>query len=83
MGNTRQGKGKRLFVDSSIFDMKNIGPVSIVNFDDRPTASKAIRDSYFSELTTFLDAESNPHYDYIVNDKRFWESSKGWKRVFP
>jgi len=75
--------GKRLFVDSSIFDLKNIGPVSIVNFDDRPTAGKAIRNSYFSELTTFLDAESNPHYDYNVNDKRFWESSKGWKRVFP
>ena len=49
--------GKRLFADSSIFDLKNIGPVSIINFDDRATASKAIRESYYSELTTFLDAE--------------------------
>ncbi len=75
--------GKRLFADSSIFDLKNIGPVSIINFDDRTTAGKAIRESYFSELTTFLDAEGNPNYDYNINDKRFWGSSKGWKRVFP
>ena len=75
--------GKRLFADSSIFDLKNIGPVSIINFDDRATTSKAIRESYYSELTTFLDAEGKPNYDYNVNDKRFWESPKGWKRVLP
>lgn len=75
--------GKRLIADSSIFDLKNIGPVSIINFDDRATTSKAIRESYYSELTTFLDAEGIPNYDYNVNDKRFWESEKGWKRVFP
>ena len=75
--------GKRLIADSSIFDLKNIGPVSIINFDDRVTTSEAIRESYYSELTTFLDAEGIPRYDYNVNDKRFWESSKGWKRVFP
>lgn len=75
--------GKRLVVDSSIFDLKNIGPVSIINFDDKPTTSKAIRESYFSELTTFLDANGISHYEYNVNDKRFWESSKGWERVFP
>jgi hypothetical protein len=74
--------GKRLFADSSIFDLKNIGPVSIINFDDRVTTSEAIRESYYSELTTFLDAEGVPRYDYNVNDKRFWESSKGWTRVF-
>lgn len=75
--------GKRLFADSNIFDLENIGPVSIVNFDDRPTTSKAIRESYFSELTTFLDSDGTPSFDYNVDDKRFWESSKGWKRVFP
>lgn len=75
--------GKRLFADSSIFDLKNIGPVSIINFDNRPTTSKAIRESYFSELTTFLDSESSPRFDYNVDDKRFWTSLKGWKRVFP
>lgn len=75
--------GKRLFIDSSIFELKTIGPVSIANFEDKATASQAIRESYYSELTTFLDSEGNPNYEYNVNDKRFWESSKGWKRVFP
>jgi hypothetical protein len=75
--------GKRLVADSSIFDLKNIGPVSIINFDNRAATSKAIRESYYSELTTFLDTEGIPNYDYNVNDKRFWESPKGWKRVFP
>jgi len=75
--------GKRLFANSSLFDWKNIGPVSIINFDDKITTSRAIRESYYSELTTFLDANGNPNYDYNVNDKRFWESPKGWKRVFP
>jgi len=75
--------GKRLFNDSSIFDLKNIGPASIINFYDKATTSKAIREIYYSELTTFLDAEGNTHYHYNVNDKRFWTSSKGWLRVFP
>ena len=75
--------GKRLFADSSVFELNNIGPVSIINFDDKNTTSKAIRESYFSELTTFLDADGVPHYDYNINDKRFWSSLKGWKRVFP
>lgn len=75
--------GKRLFVDSSIFDLKNIGPISIINFYDKASASKAIRESYYSELTTFLDLDNIPFYDYNVNDRRFWTSSKGWKRVFP
>ena len=75
--------GKRIIAGSSIFDLKNIGPVSIINFDDKPTTSKAIRESYFSELITFLDANGVSRYEYNVNDKRFWESPKGWKRVFP
>ncbi len=75
--------GKRIIADSSIFDLKNIGPISIINFDDKPTTSKAIRESYFSELTTFLEANGVSRYEYNVNDKRFWESPKGWKRVFP
>ena len=75
--------GKRLIADSSIFDLRNIGPVSIINFDDMTTTSKAIRESYYSELTTFLDADGIPNYDYNVNDQRFWGSVKGWKRVFP
>jgi hypothetical protein len=75
--------GKRIFADSSHFELKNIGPVSIINFDDRTTTSKAIRKSYYSELTTFLDGDGIPNYEYNVNDKRFWESLKGWKRVFP
>jgi hypothetical protein len=74
--------GKRLFGDSSLFDLKNIGPVSIINFDDKASAGEAIRESYYSELTTFLNSDRTPLYDYNVNDKRFWESSKGWKRVF-
>ena len=75
--------GKRLFTGSSIFELKNIGPMSLANFEDKTTASQAVRESYYSELTTFLDSEGNPNYEYNVNDKRFWESPKGWKRVFP
>ena len=75
--------GKRLYPDSSLFELKNIGPASIINFDSKAKTSEAIRDIYFSQLTTFLDAESKPHWDYNVNDKRFWTSSKGWDRVFP
>jgi hypothetical protein len=75
--------GKRKHPDSSSFILYTIGPVSIVNFNDKVTARRAIRNSYFSELTTFLDAEGKPHYDYNVNDKRFWTSAKGWNRVFP
>jgi hypothetical protein len=75
--------GKREYPNSSYFALKNIGPVSIINFDDKATANKAIRESYFSELTTFLDAEAKPHYDFNVNDKRFWTSAKGWSRAFP
>src|SRR5258706_13075320 len=75
--------GKRLLNDSSIFELKDIGPVSIINFEDKASTSQAIRESYYSELTTFLDSAGNPHYDYNINDKRFWESLKGWKRVFP
>ena len=75
--------GKRLFADSSIFDIKTIGPVSIINFDDKAGTSDAIRETYYSELTTFLDSDGSPRFDYNVNDKRFWNSLKGWKRAFP
>lgn len=75
--------GKRLYPDSCIFELKNIGPSSIINFDDKARAGEAIRDIYYSQLTTFLDADSKPHWNYNVNDTRFWSSSKGWKRVFP
>jgi hypothetical protein len=75
--------GKRIKSDSSLFELKNIGPVSMINFDDRNSISNAIRESYFLELTTYLDAKKTPFYQYNLNDKRFWESSTGWERVFP
>jgi hypothetical protein len=75
--------GKRLIGNPAIFDLEAIGPISIINFEDKAMASKAIREGYFSKLTTSLDANGSPHYDYNVDDKRFWESPKGWKRVFP
>jgi hypothetical protein len=75
--------GKRLHTDLSKFELQNIGPASIINFHDKKTTSQAIREIYYSELTTYLDGESKPLYDYNVNDKRFWTSAKGWKRVFP
>jgi hypothetical protein len=74
--------GKRLQNDSNRFQVANIGPAHIINFDDKESASQAIRDIYCSQLTTFLDVDGTPHYNFNVNDKRFWTSLKGWQRVF-
>jgi hypothetical protein len=74
--------GKRMQVDSSIFELKQLGPFSIVNFDDIQEIRQAIRDSYYLELATVLDEKSQPVFNYNIDDKRFWDSPTGWKRMF-
>lgn len=74
--------GKRTQVDSSIFKLKQLGPFSVVNFDDTQEIRQAIRDNYFLELATVLDEKSQPVFKYNINDKRFWNSPTGWKRMF-
>lgn len=74
--------GKRMYVDSSIFELKQLGPFSLVNFLDSQEIKQAIKDYYFLELATVLDAKKEPVFKYNINDKRFWESSTGWKRMF-
>lgn len=74
--------GKRMHIDSSIFELKQLGPFSLVNFYDTQEIKQAIRDYYFLELATVLDANKQPVFKYNIDDKRFWESTTGWKRMF-
>ncbi len=74
--------GKRMQVDSSIFELKQLGPFSVVNFDDIQDVKRAIRDNYFLELATVLDEKNQPVFNYNIDDKRFWDNSTGWKRMF-
>ena len=55
---------------------------SEINFDDSITVVKALKEDFFLELATVLDEKSQPVFKYNLDDKRFWESSTGWKRVF-
>lgn len=74
--------GKRINLNSDIFELKQLGPFSLVNFDDTKEIRQAIRDYYFLELATVLDEKKEPVFKYNLNDKRFWESPTGWKRTF-
>ena len=74
--------GKRQYTDSSLFELKRLGPFSLANFDDTREIRQAIRDDYFLELATVLDEKGEPVFKYNLNDKRFWESPTGWRRMF-
>ena len=74
--------GKRKYLDSSIFELKCLCRFSEINFDDKETAVKALKEDFFFELATVLDENSQPVFKYNLNDKRFWDSPKGWKRIF-
>lgn len=74
--------GKRKYVDSSVFELKPLGPFSLINFDNKQTILKAIREYYFLELAAVLDENSQPVFKYNLNDKRFWDSPTGWRRMF-
>ena len=74
--------GKRTQVDSSIFELKQLGPFSLANFHFTEEIKQAIRHYYFLELATLLDENSRPVFNYNIDDKRFWNSSTGWKRMF-
>ena len=74
--------GKRIQVDSTIFELKQLGPFSMVNFDDKQEIRKAIRYSYFLELATVLDEKSQSVFNYNIDDRRFWDSPTGRKRMF-
>lgn len=74
--------GKRTQVDSSIFELKQLGPFSLGNFHSTQEIRQAIRHYYFLELATVLDEKSQPVFNYNIDDKRFWDSPTGWKRMF-
>jgi hypothetical protein len=74
--------GKRILQDSSRFELKDTGPFYLNNFGEKEVIKKAIREYYFLELATKLDEKGQPSFKYNLDDKRFWESSTGWKRVF-
>ena len=74
--------GKRTYSDSSAFELKQLGPFSLINFDDTKEIKQAIRDYYFLELSTVLDANNQPVFKYNIDDKRFWDSPTGWGRMF-
>jgi hypothetical protein len=74
--------GKREYADSSMFELKPLGPFSLINFDDKQTILTAISEYYFFELATVLDENNQPVFKYNLNDKRFWDSPTGWRRTF-
>lgn len=74
--------GKRKFIDSSSFELKQLGPFSLANFDSDVIIKQAIRNYFFLELATLLDEKNQPVFKYNLNDKRFWDSATGWRRMF-
>lgn len=74
--------GKRKYADSCLFELKSLGPFSLVNFDNKIEIRQALRDYYFFELATVLNEKRESVFKYNLDDKRFWESSTGWKRMF-
>ncbi|MBZ5856416.1 hypothetical protein [Flavihumibacter profundi] len=74
--------GKRIEADSSIFELKCLCRFSEINFDDKETIVKALKEDFFLELATVLDEKKEPVFKYNLNDKRFWESPTGWRRMF-
>lgn len=74
--------GKRMRVDSTVFELKQLGPFSLGNFHLIEEIRQAIRHYYFLELATVLDEKSHPVFNYNIDDKRFWNSPTGWKRMF-
>ncbi len=75
--------GKRKMSDSNRFETERIGPVSIINFEDAVYTKQAIRESYCARLISSLDENGVSHWEFNINDTRFWDSDRGWKRVFP
>jgi hypothetical protein len=43
---------------------------------------KAQKEDFFLELATVLDEKKEPVFKYNLNDKRFWDSPTGWRRMF-
>jgi len=74
--------GKRTQTEKSVFELKELGPFSLINFEDQATIEKAMGEYFFLELATVLDENSQPVFRYNLNDKRFWQSPTGWRRMF-
>ncbi len=74
--------GERKYSDSNIFELNPLGPFSLINFEDKQTILKAMYEYFFLELATVLDENNQPVFKYNLNDKRFWDSATGWRRMF-
>jgi hypothetical protein len=74
--------GKRVDAGSSNFELKCLCRFSEINFDDKETVIKALKEDFFIELATVLDENNQPVFKYNLNDKRFWDSPTGWRRMF-
>jgi len=74
--------GRRINENSNTFELKCLCRFSEINFYDHETIVKALKEDFFLELATVLDEKNLPVFKYNLNDKRFWESPTGWKRVF-
>lgn len=74
--------GRRKQHDSSIFELKCLCKFSEINFYDRLSVVAALKNDFFLAMSTVLDENKNPVFKYNINDKRFWTSSTGWKRMF-
>lgn len=74
--------GKRNNVDSRLFELKCLCRFSEINFDDKETAVEGLKEDFFIALATVLNEKKQPVFRYNINDKRFWDSPTGWKRMF-
>jgi len=74
--------GKRENIDGNNFELECLCRFSEINFNDSKTAAKALSEDLFTELATVLDEKKKPVFEYNLDDKRFWTSLTGWRRIF-
>jgi hypothetical protein len=75
--------GKRLNLDTNELELKCLCRFSEINFDDRETVIKALKEDFFYRLAVVKDENKQPLFKYNLDDRRFWVSPTGWKRAFP
>ncbi len=74
--------GRRIDPTSSNFELKCLCKFSEINFNDKKTVVKALKEDFFFTLATVMDANNQPSFRYNINDKRFCDSPTGWHRMY-
>ena len=74
--------GKRVSANSNKFNIECLCRFSEINFEDKETVIKALREDFFIELATVLDENGKPVFKFNLNDTRFWDSTLVWNEMF-